>query len=520
MTENRRIALNIVATYGRSVFGVLCGIFSTRWVLEALGQLDFGLYGLVGSMVVFVSFLNIQFSSAIARYYAYAIGAAKTAINNRQALEECRSWFSIALLVHVALPVLLLVIGYPLGVHAMRCGWIDVPQERICDCIWLWRFVCASCFVGMLNVPFQAMYTAKQYISELTIYSFVQTVLRTTFIYYMVVHPRNWLVGYGLGMLLLAVIPELMICLRACLVFPECRIRLGAIRQLWRIPRLGGYAFWQGVGGLGYLASHQGMCVLVNNAFGPRFTGSFSVAQTVAGEAASLTGALQGAFAPAITSAYGENNLSRMRDLAFNACRYGTALTLLFAVPMALEINCLLRLWLKNPPPNSVEMCLAVLAFIAIEKLSVGHLAAVNASGRVAGFQFLRGLLRMAVIPIALVFHFAGFGLVATMSALPISAAVVVLGDVLMARTLVGMGGRQWISSVLVPLSLVLGTALLVGSLPRLIMPESFVRLVCSSVLSVSVMAVVSWRVILQEQERVSLMSHGKRVIGSLKGIE
>lgn len=519
MTENKRIALNIVATYGRSVFGVLCGIFSTRWVLEALGQIDFGLYGLVGSMVVFVSFFNIQFSSAIARYYAYAIGEAKVAADSSQALEECRFWFSIAVLVHVVLPVFLLLIGYPLGAHAMNCGWIDVPQERIRDCIWLWRFVCASCFVGMLNVPFQAMYTAKQYISELTVYSFIQTVLRTAFIYYMVTHPRNWLVGYGLGILLLTTVPELMICVRACLVFPECRIRLVAMRQLWRILRLGGYAFWQGVGGLGYLASHQGMCVLVNNAFGPGFTGSFSVAQTVAGEAASLTGALQGAFAPAITSAYGENNMPRMRNLAFNACRYGTALTLLFAVPMALEIDYLLRIWLKNPPPDSAEMCLSVLAFIAIEKLSTGHLTAVNASGRIARFQFCRGLLRMAVIPIALAFYLMDFGLMATMSALPISAGLVVLGDVWMARTLVGMKGSQWVSKVLSPLLCVLGITLLVGVLPRLTMQESFVRFASSTVLSVLTMAGISWKVILQEHERVLLRRFCKRIVVHLNGI-
>lgn len=516
MTENKRIVLNIVATYGRSIFGVLCGIFSTRWVLEALGQVDFGLYGLVGSMVVFVSFFNIQFSSAIARYYAYAIGEAKAATDSRRALDECRSWFSIAVLVHAVLPVALLIIGYPLGVRAMHCGWIDVPQERIRDCVWLWRFVCASCFVGMLNVPFQAMYTAKQYISELTIYSFIQTVLRTAFVYYMVMHPRNWLVGYGLGVLLLTIIPELIICVRACLIFPECRIHLGAMRQLWRILRLGGYAFWQGVGGLGYLASHQGMCVLVNNAFGPRFTGSFSVAQTVAGEAASLTGALQGAFAPAITSAYGEKNVSRMRDLAFNACRYGTALTLMFAVPIALEINYLLRLWLKNPPPDSAQMCLSVLAFMAIEKLSAGHLTAVNASGRVARFQFCRGLLRMAVIPIALVLYLANLGLMVTMLALPISAGLVVLGDVWMARTLVGMGGWQWVSKVFVPLVCVLGMTLLVGGFPRLMMQESLVRFVCSTGLSVLVMAGMSWRVILHEQERVLLRNACKRIADGL----
>lgn len=249
MTENKRIVLNTIATYGRSMFGVLCGIFSARWVLEALGHIDFGLYGLIGSMALFVGFLNIQFSSAIARYYAYTIGKAKASINSAETIEECREWFSIAVLIHFVLPISLIAIGYPLGVKAINYGWVTVPLDRIDACLWLWRFVCVSCFVSMVNVPFQAMYTAKQNIAELTIYSFLQTILRTGFVYYMVCHPGDWLIGYGLGMMFVTVIPAFLICIRACFVFPECRLRLHAFGQMWRVRQLGSYAVWQGVGG-------------------------------------------------------------------------------------------------------------------------------------------------------------------------------------------------------------------------------------------------------------------------------
>ena len=40
MTENRRIVLNVAATYGRSVYALVCGLFSGRWALMALGQTD------------------------------------------------------------------------------------------------------------------------------------------------------------------------------------------------------------------------------------------------------------------------------------------------------------------------------------------------------------------------------------------------------------------------------------------------------------------------------------------------
>ena len=51
MSPNRRIFLNIAATYGRSLYALVCGLFISRWVLAALGKTDFGLYGVAGGMM-------------------------------------------------------------------------------------------------------------------------------------------------------------------------------------------------------------------------------------------------------------------------------------------------------------------------------------------------------------------------------------------------------------------------------------------------------------------------------------
>lgn len=502
MTQNKRIILNTIATYGRSMIGVLCGIFSTRWVLEALGQVDFGLYGLVGSLVIFVAFINIQFSTAIARYYAFAMGEAKVATDKNYALNETRSWFTVAVLIHLILPTILVGIGYPIGSYAITNGLLNIPLDRIDVCLWLWRFACLSCFIGMMSVPFQAMYTAKQYIAELTVYSLVQTILKTAFIYYMVSHPRDWLWGYGLGMFFVSVVPQILICIRAGYVFPECRFRCRAIYDKWRIVKLGSFAFWQGTGGVGFIASHQLMSVIVNQYFGARITGSFSVSQTVAAESASLTGALQGAFAPAITTACGANDYDQMRKMAFRVCKIGTFLTLLFALPMALEIDNLLLVWLKNPPPMASELCIATLAFIVIEKLSSGHIIAVNATGRVAKFQTVRGLLRTSVAPLALILIWLINSVVVIAISLPISAFIVVLGDVYLAQTRSGLSIRYWIKNIVVPIMAIVLITVLACLLPRLFLFNPWVRLLITSAAAILCMLFLGWVFLLETDEK------------------
>ena len=160
--------MNIIATYGRSLYALVCGLFISRWVLAALGKTDFGLYGVVGGMAIFISFINILLSLATGRFYAFAEGKAQKAIsdgNGDAGLEECRQWFSSAIVLHTIVPFILVFIGYPIGMYAVG-HWLTIPHDRLDACRWVFRFVCIACFVGMVNVPFQAMYTAKQYIAE------------------------------------------------------------------------------------------------------------------------------------------------------------------------------------------------------------------------------------------------------------------------------------------------------------------------------------------------------------------
>lgn len=41
MSPNRRIFLNIVATYGRSLYALVIGLFTARWALWVFGQVDY-----------------------------------------------------------------------------------------------------------------------------------------------------------------------------------------------------------------------------------------------------------------------------------------------------------------------------------------------------------------------------------------------------------------------------------------------------------------------------------------------
>ena len=91
MTPNRRIFLNIIATYGRSLYALVLGLFTGRWVLMALGESDYGLYGVVGGLTVFIAFFNGLLASSISRFFAFSIGKDSRNPKSECAANECQT---------------------------------------------------------------------------------------------------------------------------------------------------------------------------------------------------------------------------------------------------------------------------------------------------------------------------------------------------------------------------------------------------------------------------------------------
>ena len=512
MTQNRRIFLNVIASYGRSIFSIACGLFSTRWVLMALGQTDMGLYSVVGGLTMFVMFFNIQFAGAVSRYFAYSIGRAKVLKDEEAGLDECRRWFNVAVFIHTVLPLTLIAIGYPMGEYAITHGWLEIPPERITACVWVWRFTCIGCLVGMMNVPFQGMYTAKQYIAELTVYSVAQTAAKTIFIYLMVVFPGDWLARYAFVMMLVAVVPAALICLRAIQIFPECRFRL---KQMWdwgRIKKLFTYVTWQVVGSAGFVLRTTGVSVLVNKVMGPKANAAMSIGNTMSAETAMLSSALTNAFSPVVATACGANDLEKMRKMAFMACRFGIVLTLVFALPLALEVDEVLRLWLKTPPLYASEFCLCLLACVVIDKATLGHVMAINASGRLAKFQSVHGFSLMVSLPVAAFSYYLLPGVWAIGLSLVGTMVFSVLCDVWVARTSVGMSAKYWLSHVIAPAILLAGASLIAGFVPVFLMPSSFLRLVITTCCTLFCFLIIGWFFVLSGGERMFLYERCRRV--------
>lgn len=482
-------------------------------MLEALGQVDFGLYGLVGGLTVFIGFFNMLLSVATSRFYAFSVGqAAKIAADGDKdaGLEECRKWFSTAVMLHTIVPCVLIIVGYPLGIYAIE-NWLTIPPDRLGASAWVFRFVCISCFIGMINVPFNAMYTAKQYIAELTIYSFFQTTANAGFVYFMVTHPGDWLAKYALWMCVVACLPQAIICLRALKVFPECRFRLSYARNMKRILELSSFAFWQAFGALGGILRGHGIQILVNKYFGPTYNASMSIANQVSAHSQTLSGAMLGAFAPAVTTAYGAGQNDSMISLSYRTSKFGMLLALLFALPLALELKEVLELWLVNPPPYTAELCWCILLMAIIDKSTAGQMLAVSATGKIAAYLAFSGGSLILTLPLAWIFVGKGMSFPFIGISMVITMLLCSIGRVWFARSIVGMSARKWLIDGILPVSFVVIITALVSLISKLFLQPSFARICLTSIVCVCVYIPLVYICVLSAEERTFLLSRLRR---------
>lgn len=513
MTANRRIFLNVIATYCRSLYALVVGLLCGRWTLLALGSTDYGLVGLVGGLAGLVSFFNGLLAFAVGRFYAVSVGSALKEGNVASGLVECQKWFNTALLLHTVVPICLVIAGYPVGIWAVE-HFLSVPPERIGACIWVWRFTCASCFIAMFNVPFTAMYSAKQEIAELTIYGFVTTTVNACFQYYMLTHPGVWIVKYSCFTCLLAIVPSLVIAVRAVLKYPECRF---VARYLWdvsRVKQIAKYAFsraWSAFSGMFF---SQGRAILVNKYMGPDYNASMTIGNTVASHAQTLSSSLSGAFWPAISNKAGENKLDEVRKLSFMTCRLGSVLLLIFAIPLALEIHEVLRLWLVKPPPFAAEVCVAILIHNVFERMTEGYWMSIMAIGKhVVAYSVIVGMPNIFAVLLGWGLFAAGYGMWSICVAIVCAQVLVAAFRVVLGRWLVEYDPFYWIKHVLFPMAVLTIISLMAGYLSRYMLQPSFTRVLVTTALVECVFLPSAYYLVLGKTERDYILSklHMKR---------
>jgi len=509
LNSSQRMILNTAATYAGSVLAVGLMLFSSRWVLNALGQTDFGLFLLVGSIIVFITFLNTIMSSSAARHFAYAIGQGDPVEVNR--------WFNTALAIHLVFASGLILIGWPIGEYIIA-HVLTVPVERVTSCLWVFRVSLVSAFISMISVPFVAMFTAQQRIAELSFWNTLRPVLVFTLAYTLTRISGDLLLIYAVGMVAIIVLIQSSLILRATFLFRECRIACGLMFNRQMSKEIFSFATWNMIGGFGGTLRGQGSAILLNIYFGPKANAAFGIANQVSAQTNQLAVAMLGALSPEITAREAGGERARMVNLSVRACKFGTILVMLFAIPLAVEMHYVLKIWLRHPPLHTALFCQLILCTFLIDRLSAGYLLAVLAHGKIAAYQLTVGTCLVLTLPVAWLFLHLGYPPTSVGAAFIIMITLCSFGRVLWARRLLGIPVRRWLNSVVLTCTIVAMAAIFAALAPSWMLPPSFLRLVLATIASFVTALLTTWFFALDSGERDFFRQNARHLLRRITG--
>lgn len=391
--HSRRIAKNTLMLYFRMFFMMLLGLFTSRVVLEALGENDYGVYNVVGGVVAMFSIISGSMSTAASRFITFELGKGSEAQLNKV--------FSTTVTIQFIISLLVIVLAEPLGLwfidNKMTIDPSRIPAARI-----VLHFSIFSFVVNLMSVPQMASITAHERMTSYAYIGILEGVLR--FIVAMIISRSGYdrLILYSVlmtGSVLLVRMAYSSYCRKN---FPECHYRPVFDRSLFK--EMFSFAGWNFIGSMSGVLRDQGGNILVNLFSGPAVNAARGLAVQLNGAIQSFVTNFMTAVNPQITKSYASGDHQYMFSLMRKSSRMSFYLLFILALPVLFNTEYVMSLWLKDVPDHAVLFVQLFLVFTLSESISLPLITAMFATGKVRDYQIVVGGLQLLNLPLSYLF--------------------------------------------------------------------------------------------------------------------
>lgn len=386
--------------YVRMLFGMLVSLYTSRVVLQALGVEDYGIYNVVGGVVAMFSLLSGSLSAAVSRFLTFELG--------RNDLVRLRKVFSSALCVHALLALFVLVLSETLGLWFLNYQ-MNIPADRMIAANWVFQFSLFSFLLGLFSVPYNASIISHE---RMGIFAFVgigDTLLQLGIVLFIAFGGicSDKLIVYASLLVVKGMLFQLFYFYYCRKSFKECRFKLSLDKQL--LKEMTGFAGWNFIGASSAILRDQGGNILLNLFYGPALNAARGVANQVSNAIGSFVGNFMIALNPQITKSYAAAEYGYTFSLIFRGARFSYYLLLWLALPVLLNTQYILSIWLNVVPEHTILFVQLVLVFSMCETISNPLITVMLATGKIRNYQIVVGGLQMMNFPLSYIFLKMGF---------------------------------------------------------------------------------------------------------------
>lgn len=505
--KNKRIAKNTILLYLRMFLMMLIGLYTSRVVLNTLGFDDYGINNVVGGIVVLFSVFTGTLSTAIGRFITFELGTGNK--------DKLKTVFSTSILVQCAMAVIIMmlceVLGYWLLIHKM-----SIPDGRMDAALWVFHCSVISFGLCLLFVPFSSLVIAHEKMEAFAYVSILEAVAKLLIVYLLLVFSVDKLKLYAVLLLSVSVLINSIYII-------YCRRHFEESKLVWRFDKsifkhIASFAGWNLFGHGAWMLETQGVNILINMFFGVQLNAARGIAVQVNNIVQQFVNNFMTALSPQITKSYASGDLDYMNSIVLKGAKFSYLLLFMVALPVALETDTILKLWLKDYPDYTVPFVRLTLAISLCMVLVNPFLTALRATGNIRSYQIVVGFVGLLQFPIVFVAFRIGLS--------PTSSYFISLAFYLffvifkpwLIRNSIHLTIRDFLSETIVPSFLVSLFSMLVPLAIMLSFKNSISRLVCVCLACFVATSLCVWLLGLTKGEKImaksfvlSKLTHNRR---------
>lgn len=389
--DQKTIAKNTIFLYIRMIVVMGVSLYTSRVVLDKIGVEDYGIYNIVGSIVVSLSFVSNALTTAMRRFFSYEIGRNGGSCSNIFTLS-----FKTQLIIIAVLVFLLETVGLWFFESVIK-----IPEGREYAASIVYQFSIFTFIFHLLQVPYASLIVARERMSIFAMFSIIDVALKLLIVFFL---------SLSLGIDKLILYGFLMMLVSAVLLtsyYIYCRITMrrdSRVTRYWDIKQfkeIFSFASWNLIGGVTSVGTTEVPNYFMNYYLGVTVNAAMGVAKQVSTAVYTFSSNFQTAFNPQIVKAFASGERDYLVELIFRTSKISFFLMYVIAVPFLICSDEVLHIWLKIVPEFTGIFCLCIILAELINAISAPLWMTVFAIGNIKTYQIVISVLCLSVIPVS-----------------------------------------------------------------------------------------------------------------------
>jgi O-antigen/teichoic acid export membrane protein len=396
--NSKRIAKNTLYLYLRMFIILIVSLFTVRIVIQTLGIEDYGVYNVVGGVVLALSFISKILSGASQRFFSYALGR-----NDKKQLEEV---FTTISLCYFAVTILIVLLAESIGLWFV-CNKMAIPNGRMVAALWVFQFAILSFVVSLLTNPYQAVIVSHENMSVYAYISIIEVVSKLLIVYLLLLLPYDKLKVYSILMFFTTLMVNSIYFLYCRHKYEESRFHFSWNKQ--QFISVFSYSSWTLFGTIAGQCNTQGVNILLNLFFGPVANAAYSIGSQVSNHVQGFGLNFYTAVKPPLIKSYAQGDYEYMNKLFVFSSKALFVLLYFFILPIFVVTYDLLFFWLGKVEMYMVDFVRLFLIYTLLLSISFPITALIQAAGRVKIYHTLVDGFSLISLPTIYILFKLGF---------------------------------------------------------------------------------------------------------------